>query len=368
MRPDTPFLHGRVTYVGAMTAPETATRPANPSVAAVVYNPVKVDVDDLRATVADAQQRAGWGETLWFETSVEDPGGEVTKKALEQGAAVVMAAGGDGTVRAVAEQLRGTGVPIALLPSGTGNLLARNLDLTLDDQPGSIEVAFTGKDRSIDLGVFEARMEDGSLSRNAFLVMAGLGLDAQMIVNTNEELKKKVGWLAYVDAIARSLKGGSRLRMRYRLDNEPTRGMAAHTILIGNCGSLPANILLLPEAAVDDGLFDIVALRPKGLFGWFQIWVKIAWENGVLRRTEVGRRLMGTSKEVRALRYMKGRQLVMRFSEPEEYELDGDAFGKATAIRTYIDPGALVVRIPQDEEIDSDQEVGAARHSVDVPQ
>src|SRR3712207_468858 len=79
--------------------------------AAVVYNPIKVELDDVRAAVEEAEREAGWGETRWYETSVDDPGERVTKQALREGASVVMAAGGDGTVRAVAESLRGTGVP-----------------------------------------------------------------------------------------------------------------------------------------------------------------------------------------------------------------------------------------------------------------
>ncbi|MET1043719.1 MAG: diacylglycerol kinase family protein [Microbacteriaceae bacterium] len=331
-----------------MTAP---TDPARRT-AAVVYNPIKVDLETLRAAVADAERDAGWAPTLWFETSVEDPGTGQTKQAMEQGADMVMAAGGDGTVRAVAEALHGTEVPLGLLPSGTGNLLARNLDLTLDHLDQSLSSAFSGKSRPIDLGVIEARRADGSKSRNVFVVMAGVGLDAQMIANTKPELKRRVGWLAYVDAIVRSLRGNNRVRLRYSLDGAPARAMRAHTVLIGNCGSLPANILLLPEAAVDDGVFDIVALRPEGFFGWVQIWIKIVWENGVLRRSQVGRKLMSLTKEVRTLRYLKGKELVMKLDRPEEFELDGDAFGLAVALKTWVVPGGLLVRIPADYELD----------------
>jgi len=325
-------------------APEQAQRTA-----AVVYNPIKVDIDDLRAAVNAAASEAGWGESHWYETSEEDPGGEVTKKAVAEGADVVLAAGGDGTVRAVAEALRDTGVPISLLPSGTGNLLARNLDLTLDHLEESVRTAFTGADRKIDLGVVEIERADDARDRHVFLVMAGLGLDARMIANTKPELKKRVGWLAYVDAIVRSLKGDNRVRVRFRLDRGSVRSLRVNTILIGNCGSLPANILLLPEAAVDDGVFDIVALRPNGLFGWVQIWVKIVWENGILRRTTVGRKFMGKSKEIRTLRYMKGSEIVIRPESPQEFQLDGDTFGEAAAIRAWVDPSALTVKIPADQ-------------------
>jgi diacylglycerol kinase (ATP) len=315
----------------------------------VVYNPIKVDVDALRRVVEDAAAKAGWAETLWFETTEQDPGIGQTKEALKQGADMVMAAGGDGTVRCVAEGLHKSDVALALLPSGTGNLLARNLDLTLDDLEHSVNSAFMGKDRPIDLGVVEAERADGSRDRNVFLVMAGVGLDARMIKNTKPELKEKVGWLAYVDAIARSLRGNNRLRLRYSVDGSPVRVMTAHTVLLGNCGSLPGNILLLPEAAVDDGVFDLVALRPEGLFGWIQIWVKIVWENGVLRRSSAGRKLMSLTKEVRTLRYMKGAKFTARLSRPEEYELDGDPFGKAVALRAWVEPLGLTIRVPDED-------------------
>lgn len=317
--------------------------------AAVVFNPTKVNVAALKRVVAAAEKKAGWKRSLWFETSEADPGIGQAREALAQGADVVMAAGGDGTVRAVAEALSGTKVPLGLLPSGTGNLLARNLELTLDNLEHSVETAFAGKDRLIDVGTVEAEREDGSRDKNIFLVMAGVGLDAQMIANTNPALKKRVGWLAYVDAIARSLRGNNRVRMRFSVDGSPIRSMTAHTVLVGNCGSLPGNILLLPDAAVDDGIFDVVALRPRGVIGWVQIWVKIVWENGVLRRTVVGRKLMSFTREVRTLRYLKGKSFVARLSRPEEYELDGDPFGKAVALRAVVDHLALTVRVPADE-------------------
>jgi diacylglycerol kinase (ATP) len=334
-----------------MAAPAQSETHTSTKTAAVVFNPIKVNEAKLRAAVSAAESAAGWGESLFFETSEADPGGGQTRQALDAGADVVMAAGGDGTIRAVAEALRGSKVAIGLLPSGTGNLLARNLHLTLDNLAESVATAFTGKDRKIDLGIVKARREDGSEDSHVFLVMAGVGLDAAMLANTNPKLKARVGWLAYVDAIARSLKGSNRLRIRYQLDGAPARTLNAHTVLIGNCGSLPANILLLPEAVVDDGIFDIVALRPDGFIGWVQIWIKIVWENGVLRRSQVGRKLMSLTKEVRTLRYMKGAQLVLRLEDPQEFELDGDPFGEAIALKVSVDPLALTVRIPADKEI-----------------
>lgn len=323
------------------TSTKTATK-----VAAVVYNPIKVDLEAIKAAVSREQDAAGWGETLYFETSVEDPGQGATKKAIEAGADMVIVAGGDGTVRAAAEAVHDTDATLALLPSGTGNLLARNLDLTLDDLDHSIHSAFAGKDRDIDLGLIDVRHGDDSLTKHVFLVMAGLGLDAKMLANTDEDLKAKVGWLAYVGAIFKALTDKNELRVRYQLDGAKTKSVRAHTIIVGNCGSLQANVLLLPEAAVDDGLFDILILRPENFFHWVQISFKILWENGVLHRTKIGQKL--PTKEVDALNYVKAKTLTMRLSRAEEIELDGDGMGTASAVKIRIKPGGLTVRVPQD--------------------
>ncbi|TDX81071.1 diacylglycerol kinase family enzyme [Rathayibacter sp. PhB151] len=314
--------------------------------AAIVYNPVKVDLEAVKAAVARAQEAAGWDETLWFETSVEDPGAGQTREALEQGVDMVIAAGGDGTVRVVAEALQDSDASLALLPSGTGNLLARNLNLTLDDVDNALTVAFSGEDRAIDIGVIDIETSKGR-DRRSYVVMAGLGIDAKMLANTDDDLKKRAGWLAYVDALRKALLDKNQLEFRYSLNGAKTRKVRAHTIIVGNCGALPANILLLPDAAVDDGEFDIVLLRPEGFFGWVQIIFKVVWENGVLRRSGVvGKKLMGLTKEVSALRYVKGHELVVRLEKPQEIELDGDPFGTTSAFRTWIEPGGLTVRVP----------------------
>lgn len=314
--------------------------------AAVVYNPIKVDLAALRETVEAEALAAGWGETLWFETSLEDVGQAVTKQALEKGVDLVIAAGGDGTVRAIAEALRGSEVPVALVPSGTGNLLARNLQLTLDDMPESVRSAFTGVDRKIDLCVIDIERDDKSRDRHVFVVMAGLGIDAKMIKNTDDGLKAKAGWAAYVKAIAKSLRDPHELHLRFRLDDGRSKRATLHTLIIGNCGSLPANILLMPDAVVDDGVFDLMMMRPGGPLGWIRVWTKVAWTNGVIRRTATGRALAGEHKNDHDLRYKTGREFTARLSRPEEIELDGDGFGKATAFKAWIEPGALTVRTP----------------------
>jgi diacylglycerol kinase family enzyme len=274
----------------------------------------------------------------------------VTQQAVGEKVDLVIAAGGDGTVRAVAEALRGTDIPLALVPSGTGNLLARNLYLKLDDLQHSINTAFTGRDREIDVGVIDIEREDSGHDEYAFVVMAGLGVDAKMASGTNPKLKEHVGWLAYAQSVIRAIRDSDELRIRYQIDGGASTRIGAHTLLIGNCGSLPANMLILPDAKLDDGRFDLVFLRPKGVVGWVRIWVKVAWENGIIRRSKVGRKVLGDAKEIHALQYETAERLSAQFAKPEEIELDGDAFGKAIALDSWIFPLALRIRIPMTDD------------------
>ena len=313
----------------------------------MIFNPIKVDAEKLRKTVTAAAEDAGWGETLWFETTEQDAGQQVTASALRRGAAVILAAGGDGTVRAVAEGLRDSSVPLAVLPSGTGNLLARNLDLPLTNLDASVAAAFTGRERKIDLGIADITRPDGTHSEHAFLVMAGLGLDAKMIKNTNTKLKKAVGWLAYIDGIARSLPELKPVRVQYKRDNEIVRSMSVHTIIVGNCGVLPGGLLLMPDAKPDDGVLDVAALRPRGPFGWAKVWQKVAWENGVLRKSAIGRKIIDLSKDVRDVTYFTTRNLTMTVDVPQEFQLDGDEFGEAAQVHLALDIAALTVKVPE---------------------
>ena len=219
--------------------------------AAVIYNPIKVDLRKLRNAVARAARNAGWGETLWFYTSTTDAGQQATRLAIRQGVAMVIVAGGDGTVRAAAEALRDSGIPMGIVPSGTGNLLARNLQLPLSSIDESAAIAFGGDDRAIDLGVASVTSESGETDDHVFLVMAGLGVDAEMIAATRPDLKKQVGWLAYIDAGVRVFPKAVPFRIRYSLAGRTDHSAHISTVLIANCGLLPGNLQFLPEARID---------------------------------------------------------------------------------------------------------------------
>ncbi|MBE1878854.1 NAD(+)/NADH kinase [Myceligenerans sp. TRM 65318] len=309
-----------------------------------MVNPVRVDVVRLRVALAAEERRQGWQPHLWFETTSEGLGREAVRSALGHDPALVVVVGGDGTVRAAAEELRSSGIPLAIVPGGTGNLLARELGLRVGLE-AAVQVAFSGSDRMIDVGLAEFEHPHGPVSTHLFLVMAGIGLDASMATGTNAALKRRVGWLAYADPISRSVVGNKRFTMHYRVDHAREHTVRAHTVIVGNCGTLTAGILLLPDAEVDDGLLDVVLLRPKG----FWQWVRVGWRlmiGGFLDRSYAGRVVLRSVPRLRAMEYVQGRSLTARFESPQSVELDGDGFGQVTAARIRISPRSLVVRVP----------------------
>ncbi len=332
-------------YSDRMSTPGSLAEPAR---VAVIVNPTKVDMEALRAAVEQAESDAGWAPSLWLETSVDDPGQGRAREATAARVTAVLTAGGDGTVRAVAEGMLDSGIPMVLIPSGTGNLLARNLGLSLGKLSDSLTTAVTGVDQAIDVGVAELTRDDGSVERHAFVVMVGIGLDAKMIAATNPNLKKRVGWLAYVEATARIVRDVDAVRVRYTLDGSAERATTVHTLLIGNCGTLPGGVLLLPEAQIDDGLLDVVAMRPRNLWGWMRVSYAVVWENGVLQKTKVGRRILAADRSVRALRYFQGRRMTLAFERPEEFEIDGEEMGLVTRLEVRVAPASLVVRVPRE--------------------
>ncbi|QAY60268.1 sphingosine kinase [Microbacterium protaetiae] len=314
--------------------------------AALVYNPIKVDKKRLRKRVEKASKDAGWHRPLFYETTPEDLGQDATTRALREGVNAVLVAGGDGTVRAVSEALAQSRVPLTIVPSGTGNLLARNLNLPLLDQERVIRATFGDRIEAIDIGMATLTRADGTAEEHGFVVMAGIGLDAAMIAHTRPQLKKTVGWVAYVDGAARALGGAEPFRVMYQREGGRLHSAKVHSMLFANCGTLPAGIALVPEASITDGTLDAALIQPGGRFGWLAVWRRVWWDNSVLRRTRSGRRIV-ERRDDSSVRYLRGTQIEAGVDDPQPVQLDGDEFGEAVRIRCRVLPGALLVALPR---------------------
>ncbi|KJQ53410.1 diacylglycerol/lipid kinase family protein [Microbacterium sp. SA39] len=324
-----------------MTTSDSARRQA-----ALVYNPIKVDAKRLRALMRDQSKQAGWEHPAFYPTTIEDAGQAATGLALARGVDVVLVAGGDGTVRAVSEAIANSGVPLAILPSGTGNLLARNLGLPLGDPTEMIRAALGDFRHPIDIGWARLVRADGNQSEHAFVVLAGMGLDADMIANTRSDLKRSVGWIAYVDGAARSLPGARPFRAVYQIDDGRLHSTKVYSILFANCGTLPAGIALIPDASITDSRLDFAVIQPTGVLGWLGVWRKIWWDNSVLRRFRAGRRVLERRGRDASVHYFRGVAAEAAAPAPTPVELDGDEFGEAVRITCRADPGALLLALP----------------------
>ncbi len=295
--------------------------------AAIIYNPSKItDFDLFRKRVEYELGQRGWKPPLWLETEPDDPGRQMARDALEKGVDLVLVAGGDGTVRVVCSELVGSGTPLALVPAGTGNLLARNLGIPLDEQE-AFDVAFEGTPSPVDA----VRFTIGSQTEH-FVVMSGMGGDARVMAHTNTDLKKMVGSAAYFLAAAQNM-GAGPYDLTVTLDDAEPIHRSAVLALVGNVGTLQAGIRIFPDASPTDGKLDVLIGNPTSVSDW----------------AKVASGLLGGA-EVEPLEYAQGHRVVIESTEPIPYQLDGDAEGDTNRLEAEAVPAGLTVMRQRLEE------------------
>ncbi|MGW1771157.1 diacylglycerol kinase family protein [Streptomyces sp. NPDC002104] len=340
------LLHGR----RAAAEPDAAERPGRGApVPRGAGGPVLVVrhpngcPDELADRLAAVLREHGHRDLRWILTSADLPCGTLAEELPAVRPALVVVCGGDGTLRACAEVLAGTRIPLALVPCGTGNLLARNLGLPMDPAAALAE-SLSGESFGIDVG----RVRGDGLEPMRFTVMAGAGFDAAMVRDASPRLKSRMGWAAYVLSALRHLcdpgvhltvrvDGGRRLRRRARM------------VVIGNVGTLQGGLPLLPAARPDSGRLDVVLFDPRGPAGW------------LTAAGHLGARLLrrrppaapgpaapdGRSEAGGALEYFSATRIDVRCSVPQPRELDGDAVSDGLRLTAEIEPGALRVYLPR---------------------
>lgn len=343
--------------------------------AALVVNRDEVkpaDVEALYRVVAEACVDAGWPAPALLLSDAEDPGRGQAGQALRDGADLVVACGGDGTVNAVAGAVADTGAALGIVPLGAGNLLAADLGVP-DDVEGAVEALITGVDRRIDLGLvgagpggvggaardrFGRRADnhssdpgaDGSNgdgereggrgadrgADRALVGLAGLGLAASMVADVPARLRRRLAVPAYLVAVARHL-GDRGVTVTFELDGRTVRHRCVRTALIGNFGRVQGGLDLIPGAEPDDGLLDLVVLTPRGrVAGWPRALTEL-----------LSSRARNTGD---VTRYRAG-HIVARTRRPIAQEVDGEFLGHGVCLDVRVRRAALAVRVPRTGEV-----------------
>jgi YegS/Rv2252/BmrU family lipid kinase len=291
-----------------------------------VVNPINIkDPAKLQTQITQVCVELGWKPPLWLQTTTADPGGGQAAAALAAGADVVLACGGDGTVRHVAQVLAGSGTAMGLLPNGTANLLARNLSIARRNLAQATRTALSGETHAIDVGrVFI----DDRAEEHVFMVMAGMGFDAAIMTGAGHELKARLGSLAYVVSGVRAL-SDMRASITLAVDGRLQLPRRVRAVIVGNCGRLLGGLVLMPAAKVDDGLLDVVTIGPRGIIGWLAVTAR------VLSRRRHGHRIV---------QHWQGRTVIISSETAQQAQLDGDPVGEARGMRMRVDAGALLMR------------------------
>src|SRR5262245_10746920 len=249
---------------------------------------------------------------------------EIARAAAELGFRAVCVVGGDGTLAEAATGLAGTTVPLAIIPRGTANQVARNLNIPIAFE-AAVDVAVFGYATPIDLGRINGR---------SFALVAGAGFDAAVMAAATRELKERWGFGAYVYAAVKEALSAAPARFRIRAD-EKELDVSAVTVMIANVGALfttflPIRFPLAPEpmSSWSDGLFDIMIVAPRA----FPHWATVLWK--------AARHQFGGSNQ---LIHLQAREVRIEADPPVPVQIDGDPAGMTPMVATAVQRAARIL-------------------------
>ncbi|QPL05506.1 MULTISPECIES: diacylglycerol/lipid kinase family protein [Actinomyces] len=339
--------------------------------ACVVLNPSKPAVTPaLCSHLADALEAAGYRGPLWLETSRTQTGTAQARQCVASGARLVLAVGGDGTLRSVAAGLAGTDTVLGIIALGTANLAARNLGLRVGSLDALIATALHARPRVVDLSWVSTDPSDADLAdlfeeppggwarpslghEHACLVVAGIGFDADLVASTRPDLKARLKWGAYALAAFENL-SSPRMDLVVSIGEEvggpgraevvsPRRHLErlnARTLLVANGGRLPAGIVLLREAAMDDGVLDVAAIDTVGgIVGWTSLARQVL--------PPYAATYTPSERALGRVVLRRGRDVVVRTATPALVQVDGDLLPPTRSLRVRLQPAAVRVSLPE---------------------
>lgn len=249
-----------------------------------------------------------------------EPVDVLVQRALDWGADRVAVYGGDGTVSSVAQALAGGDAPMAILPGGTGNVMAAELGLPAELQAACDLLGSPADLREVDLG---------RVGERTFVLRVGIGLEADMVRQANPELKAQLGSLAYGLAALSALQARRRSRFRLDIDGELVEAEAVTCVVANSANLGRPGLKLAPDIRVDDGLLDVILLRDADLEAIADL-IKTA---------------RGGPADTESILRWKGERIRVEASADREVQIDGET-GMSLPLEISVAPAALRVVVP----------------------
>ena len=290
----------------------------------IILNPSAGAKDPPLSLFKQSLKEAGFDYDI-VKTKERGDGCRLSKQAILDGADIVAAYGGDGTVMEVACGLQNSNIPMAIFPGGTGNILSIELGISqnIESACNLIIKPETSRIRLIDLGGTDDPDMPG------FVLRAGVGLEADMLEGTDQELKEKFGIFAYIIGGMQALKEVKESLYHLVLDGQSIESKGL-TCLIANAGFFGVPGLTLdPKVKVDDGLLDVFVIQKTDLAGLFSLAASV----------------VGGTEKKDAAQHWQVKNVKIEAEPAQATQADGEMWGKSP-IELTIQPNALQVIVP----------------------
>lgn len=278
------------------------------------------DVERVREAIVGGVEATG-AEITFASVGGGKTTTELAAAAAREGYHLVLVAGGDGTIARAAAGLLNTGVPLGIVPVGTGNIIATNLGVPMSPRDAA-RAAVLGIPVQYDLGC----TDDGRI----FALAAGAGYDADLIRDADRELKRRFGPLAYLVAMFKNLRV-KRARYVVELDRREKIHVHAKMVLVTNVGRTMGAIPLAPDARVDDGRLDVVIFTFAGFGQLLLLFLKA---------------VAGLLKQDPRVRFYQASHVRISASRAIPLQVDGEAISRTTPIELRVLPNAVVIMRP----------------------
>lgn len=291
----------------------------DPVHAAFIINPVSGfgDHKKRKEEILTIARSMGWKGKV-YETSKTKNAGLITTEIMNSGIKHVVVCGGDGTIMEALQVALNTRLVLGIVPLGTGNLFAQNLDIT-GNRKELITRALFGIPQKVDVG---------KANDTIFAIIAGMGFDVQIMRQTKRKFKRKFGFLAY---LVSGIKNFNKRPGVYKItiDGKESKKYRAKTIMIANMGKLQGGIEIVPKAHWQNGVLRVGIVQASGIPTWLSL---------------LGNTIRGNINRSPHYTLLKAKYIEIEpMQGPQAYQCDGDSFPPTPKLTVEIYPQAVSV-------------------------